>query len=76
MTANCRKTIELLAAFVDGALGAEEEAALRAHLAGCPRCVEFVASYRGTSRVIRDATDAPIPAEVEERLLDFLRTRR
>jgi anti-sigma factor RsiW len=76
MIANCRTTVELMAAFVDGALTDDEEQALRAHLAECPRCIEFLESYRGTSRVIRDATDIALPPDVEERLLDFLATRR
>jgi anti-sigma factor RsiW len=73
MIANCRTTIELLAALVENALSPEEEKALRAHLADCPRCVEFLESYRGTSRIIRQATDVAVPADVEERLIDFLR---
>lgn len=76
MTASCRTTVELMAAFVDGVLTADEEQALRAHLAGCPRCIEFLEAYRGTSRVIRDATDVELPADVEARLLEFLATRR
>jgi anti-sigma factor RsiW len=75
MILNCRTTIELFAAFVDGALSAEEEHALRVHMADCPRCVEFLESYRGTSRIVRDATAATLPPDVEERLLRFLASR-
>lgn len=76
MIANCRTTIDLLAALVDGALSTEEESALAAHLADCPRCVEFLASYRGTSRIIREATKVDVPPDIEERLLGFLAGRR
>jgi anti-sigma factor RsiW len=72
MIATCRITIDLLAAFVDGGLSAEEEQALRAHLADCPRCVEFLESYRGTSRILREATALEMPPDVERRLLAFL----
>jgi anti-sigma factor RsiW len=72
---NCRTTVDLLAAYVDAALSPEEEQALRAHLADCPRCVEFLESYRATGRIFRDATDDEIPADVEARLLDFLMKR-
>lgn len=72
MAANCKTTISLLADFLDGALAPEIEAALRAHFASCPKCVEFLESYRGTSRVVRQATDVTIAAEVEARLLRFL----
>ena len=76
MIANCRTTIDLLAALVDGALSKEEESALAAHLADCPRCVEFLASYRGTSRIIREATTMDVPPDIEDRLLGFLAGRR
>lgn len=69
---NCRTTVDLLAAYVDGALTTAEEQALRAHFAGCPRCVEFLESYRATGRIFRDAIDPEIPDDVEARLLDFL----
>ncbi len=76
MIANCRTTIDLLAAFVDGALSGEEQQALQAHIAHCPRCVEFLESYRAASRIIREATKVEVPAEIQERLLEFLATRR
>jgi anti-sigma factor RsiW len=76
MIANCRTTIDLLAALVDGALSMEEGSALAAHLADCPRCVEFLESYRGTSRIIREATKVDVPPDIEGRLLGFLATRR
>jgi anti-sigma factor RsiW len=69
---NCHTTVDLLASFVDGALPPEEEQALRAHLADCPRCSEFLESYRATGRIFRDATEAEIPPELEARLLEFL----
>jgi anti-sigma factor (TIGR02949 family) len=74
MIANCRTTIDLLAAFVDGALSPEDEQALRDHFADCPRCVEFLESYRATSRIIGEATRVEVPPEIEARLLDFLAT--
>jgi len=72
MIAKCRTTIDLLAGFVDCALSAQEEEALQAHLAMCPRCVEFIESYRGTSRIMREATKVDLPPDIEERLLVFL----
>lgn len=75
MIANCRTTIDLLAAFVDHALSSEEEQALQAHMADCPRCVEFLESYRGTSRIIREATEVDLPVDIAERLLGFLASR-
>jgi anti-sigma factor RsiW len=76
MIAKCRTTIDLLGAFVDGALSTEEEQALRDHWAACPRCVEFIESYRGTSRVIREATNVEVPPDIEDRLLGLLVSNR
>ncbi len=73
--ANCRKTIDLLADFLDGVLSPEDDAALRAHMANCPKCIEFLESYRGTSRIIREVTDVEMPEDLEQRLLSFLEQR-
>jgi anti-sigma factor RsiW len=72
MSGTCKSTLSLLAAFVDGALSPADDAALRAHLADCPRCTEFLESYRATGRVIGAATDVEIPPDVEDRLRAFL----
>ncbi len=62
--------------YLEGALTAPVRAALDAHLAGCPRCVAFVASYRDTPRIVRQATAVALPAELERSLAAFLRARR
>ena len=49
---------------------------LEAHVAGCPRCAAFVASYRETPAILRRATLAAMPAELDESLREFLRRRR
>ena len=47
---------------------ADAEAMVRAHLSECPRCVEFLAGYRATARILAEATDVDVPADVEARL--------
>jgi anti-sigma factor RsiW len=71
----CASGVELLVDYLEGALPADVCAALEAHVAGCPRCVAFVASYRDTPRILRDATAATLPAHVEASLKAFLRAR-
>ena len=71
----CASGVELLADYFEGALPADVCAVLEAHVAGCPRCVAFVASYRDTPRILRDATAATLPAHVEASLKAFLRAR-
>jgi anti-sigma factor RsiW len=72
----CASGVRLLMDYLEGVLPPEVSAALEAHVTGCPRCVAFVASYRETPRILRDATEATFPAELEESLRAFLRARR
>ena len=71
----CSSGVELLMDFLDGALPAEVNAALEEHVAGCARCAAFVASYQATPRILREATMATLPADIEASLKAFLRAR-
>ena len=71
----CAFGVELLVDYLEGALSADVHAALDEHVAGCPRCVAFVASYCDTPRILREATAATLPAHVEASLKAFLRAR-
>lgn len=72
----CASGVELLMDYLEGALPADLSAALEAHVAGCLRCAAFIASYRETPRILREATAAALPAELQEPLQAFLRARR
>ena len=71
----CLSGVELLMEYLEGVLPAEVQAALEAHVAGCGRCAAFVASYRETPRILREATAAALPADIEASLRAFLRGR-
>ena len=71
----CISGVELLMDFLEGVLPADLHAALEKHVAGCPRCTAFVASYRATPRILREATEASLPPDLEASLRDFLRSR-
>ena len=71
----CVSGVELLIDYLEGVLPADLHAALDAHVAGCARCAAFVASYRETPRILREATAATLPAELEASLRAFLRAR-
>lgn len=71
----CLSGVELLMEYLEGVLPAEVHAALEAHVAGCARCAAFVASYRETPRILREATAATLPADIEASLRAFLRGR-
>jgi anti-sigma factor RsiW len=72
----CVSGVELLMEYSEGALAADVRLALDAHVAGCPRCLAFIASYCETPRIIREATATVIPASVQQSLRAFLRTTR
>jgi anti-sigma factor RsiW len=71
----CASGVALLMDFLEGVLSADVQAALDEHVAGCPRCAAFVASYRATPRILREASAATLPADVEASLKAFLRAR-
>jgi len=71
----CASGVELLMDFLEGVLPADVRAALDEHVAGCPRCAAFVESYRAMPRILRDATAADMPPDLEQKLKAFLRTR-
>jgi anti-sigma factor RsiW len=71
----CVSGVELLMDYLEGVLSTEMRTALDDHVAGCPRCAAFVASYCDTPRILREATEAALPVHVEAVLKAFLRAR-
>lgn len=78
MSANivCRDGVERLMDYLEGVVSPADRAVLEGHVAGCPRCTAFVASYREALRILRAATDASLPEEVAASLRRFLASRR
>ena len=72
----CVSGVDLLMDYLEGALPADVRSAVDAHVAGCPRCVAFIASYRETPRILREATATALPADLQASLRDFLRAQR
>jgi anti-sigma factor RsiW len=72
----CASGVELLMDYLEGVVSADLRAALDAHVAGCPRCIAFVASYLETPRILREATATPLPADLQASLRTFLRAQR
>jgi len=72
----CASGVELLMDYLEGAVPPDVRSALEGHVAGCARCVAFIASYREVPRILRDATATGLPSQVELTLRAFLRTQR
>jgi anti-sigma factor RsiW len=68
----CLSGVELLMDYLEGVLPPDVHAALDDHVAGCVRCVAFVASYRATPRILREATAAQLPDHVRASLRTFV----
>jgi anti-sigma factor RsiW len=62
--------------YLEGVLSADFRSAVNAHVAACPRCVVFVASYRETPRILREATETALPVDLQVSLQAFLRAQR
>jgi anti-sigma factor RsiW len=72
----CASGVDLLIDYLEGLLPDDVRAAIEAHVAGCPKCVAFLASYRETPRILRDATAVSLPAELRASLHAVLRAAR
>jgi anti-sigma factor RsiW len=64
----CRQAVELMAAYLDDALDANERARLETHLAGCPHCSEYLAQLRATI----DSLGRAEPDQLSDEALDEL----
>lgn len=72
----CRRIAELLADYIDGTLPRETRELIDWHIEGCPPCVAFVNTYRGTIDAARKLRDTTIPSELKQRLLTVLQNRQ
>lgn len=72
----CVTGVELLMDYLEGVLTDDVRAALDAHVAGCQRCAAFIDSYRATPRLLKEATEASLPDDIQRSLRAFLRGQR
>jgi len=74
----CRELIDFLGAYLDGELAPEARSDFEAHLSVCPDCIDYLASYRETIRLGKQACepDAELPADVPRRLVDAILAAR
>lgn len=73
----CHRCLELLIDYVTREMSEEDLAVLDAHFEHCPPCLVYLNSYKVTITVTRQLPrEAPIPPELEERLLAALKDVR
>jgi len=75
----CRELIDFLGAYVDEELSDEVRLELDGHIAECPECSTYLATYRETVTLAKDALrnpDEPVPASVPETLVKAILAAR
>jgi hypothetical protein len=70
----CRQIAELLGDYLDGTLASHTRDLIDFHIDGCPPCVAFINTYRGTMDATRKLPDVAIPSELKKRLLAVLKS--
>ena len=70
-----RFVLDLLGDYVEGLLAPDIAAGLEKHLANCPPCRDYLATYRATISLTRSAPRHEIPLPVISRLQAFLQDR-
>lgn len=71
---HCGEVLADLTEHLDGRLSRDRAERIDEHLAGCAGCRRFDGEITAVVRALRQLADDPLPPEVEERLLDALRT--
>jgi anti-sigma factor RsiW len=78
LEATCREVIGFLMDYLGGELEPERREAFEEHLAECPSCVSYLASYRATIELARGSAEAapPLSEPVARRLAEAIRAVR
>jgi anti-sigma factor (TIGR02949 family) len=74
----CRELIDFLAAYLDGELDPETRERFERHLSVCKSCVDYLASYRETIRLGKQAClpDDALPEGIPSELVDAILASR
>jgi anti-sigma factor RsiW len=74
---NCNEFVELVTAFLDGALDAETEGRVLDHLTGCDGCDRYLDQMRQTIRALGlgDVSPERLPRETRDALLAAFRNQ-
>jgi anti-sigma factor (TIGR02949 family) len=73
---SCRELIAVLDDYLEGTLAADLLRELERHLAECPPCRAYLATYRRTREVAAAAANVVVPEELKARLRQLLGVSR
>ena len=73
----CREVVELMTAYLEGALPVGERARFEEHVAGCGGCAAYLEQLRASLRVVGSLASAePVPDHLREELVHAFRDWR
>jgi anti-sigma factor RsiW len=73
---NYNELVELVTAYLDGALDAETRARFDAHLTDCDGCENYLQQFRETVRTVGQIRDDDLDPAFRNRLLDAFKDFR
>lgn len=72
----CQQVVELVTAYLEGALSRSDRRRLDKHLAGCPLCTEYLAQIRETIRLTGRVAPEDLTPQMRADLIDVYRSWR
>jgi anti-sigma factor RsiW len=72
----CRDAVELMSAYLEGAMSPDEQARFEAHLARCEACIAYLDQMRATIATLGHLPTAHLPNAVVDELVDLYRRHR
>jgi anti-sigma factor RsiW len=69
----CRELVELVTAYLEGALEEGERARFDAHIADCPHCTAYLEQMRDTIRLTGELAPEALAPQMERELLAAFR---
>jgi anti-sigma factor RsiW len=67
---DCNELVELVTAYLDGALDPDTRARFDEHLLGCDGCENYLQQFRETVRTVGKVSDDELDPAFRKRLLD------
>ena len=71
---SCQELVELVTAYLEGALPAADEARFEEHIGRCDGCGTYLEQMRATIRLTGRLTPEAVPPEAERALLSAFRS--
>ena len=70
----CKECLDLLFDYLEGHLDSETTSSLEEHFQDCSPCINFLKTYKSTTKLCRDTmSQTEIPDVVKEKLKEFLK---